>query len=94
VIDLRSLAPWDVECVVASVKKTGRLVTVHEAWVAGGIGAEIVATVMEHAGGDLTAPVARVGAAPIPIPSGSLRKHALPNVDTVRRAIVRTVSAK
>lgn len=94
VIDLRSLAPWDAETVVASVHKTGRLVTVHEAWVAGGIGAEIIATVSERIGGDLIAPVARVGAAPVPIPSGLLRKHALPNVESVRRAILTTVSAK
>jgi len=94
VIDLRSLAPWDAEMVAGSVHKTGRLMTVHEAWVAGGIGAEVIATVMERAGGDLIAPVMRVGAAPIPIPSGPLRKYALPTVESVRRAILTTVSAK
>ncbi|HEY8290926.1 MAG TPA: alpha-ketoacid dehydrogenase subunit beta [Thermomicrobiales bacterium] len=94
VIDLRSLAPWDTEMVAASVHKTGRLITVHEAWVAGGIGAEIIATVMERAGGDLIAPVIRVGAAPVPIPSGPLRKYALPTIASVRQAILTTVSAK
>lgn len=94
VIDLRSLAPWDTEIVTASVHKTGRLVTVHEAWVAGGIGAEIIATVMERVGGDLIAPVMRVGAAPVPIPSGPLRKYALPTIESVRHAILTTVSAK
>jgi pyruvate/2-oxoglutarate/acetoin dehydrogenase E1 component len=94
VIDLRSLAPWDTEMVAASVHMTGRLITVHEAWVAGGIGAEVVAAVMERAGGDLIAPVTRVGAAPVPVPSGPLRKYALPTVESVRRAILTTVSAK
>lgn len=94
VIDLRSLAPWDADLVAASVHKTGRLVTVHEAWIAGGIGAEVIATVMERVGGDLIAPVMRVGAAPVPIPSGPLRKYALPTVASVRRAILTTVSAK
>lgn len=94
IIDLRSLAPWDAEMVTASVHKTGRLMTVHEAWVAGGIGAEIIATVMECVGGDLIAPVTRVGAAPVPVPSGPLRKHALPTVESVRRAILTTMSAK
>ncbi len=94
VIDLRALAPWDAECVIASVHKTGRLVTVHEAWVTGGFGAEVIATVMERLGGDLIAPVMRVGAAAVPIPSGPLRKHALPSVASVRQAIMTTVSAK
>ena len=94
VIDLRSLAPWDAEIVTASVHKTGRLLTVHEAWVAGGIGAEIVATVMERVGGDLIAPVMRIGAAPVPIPSGPLRKYALPTVASLRQAILTTVSSQ
>lgn len=94
VIDLRSLAPWDAEMVVGSVRKTGRLVTAHEAWVAGGIGAEIVATVAERAARDLRAPVVRIGAAPVPIPSGPLRKHALPMTEDVRRAILTTMSSK
>lgn len=94
VIDLRSLAPWDAEMVTASVQKTGRLVTVHEAWVAGGIGAEIIATVMERVGGDLIAPVMRIGAVPVPIPSGPLRKYALPSVASIRQAILTTVSSQ
>ena len=96
VIDLRSLAPWDAEMVVASVQKTGRLVTAHEAWVAGGIGAEIVAVVAERAARALRgrSPIVRVGAAPVPIPSGPLRKHALPHADDVRRAILTTLSSK
>ena len=47
VIDLRSIKPWDEQCVLDSVEKTGRLVVVHEAAKSGGFGAEIIATVME-----------------------------------------------
>jgi acetoin:2,6-dichlorophenolindophenol oxidoreductase subunit beta len=96
VIDLRSLAPWDAEMVVASVQKSGRLVTAHEAWVAGGIGAEIVAVVAERAARALRggSPIVRVGAAPVPIPSGPLRKYALPHAEEVRRAVLTTLSSK
>ena len=69
VIDLRSLAPWDAETVVASVRKTGRLVTAHEAWVAGGIGAEVVAVVAERAARDLRGRRQLPGWAPRPYPS-------------------------
>jgi acetoin:2,6-dichlorophenolindophenol oxidoreductase subunit beta len=91
VIDLRSLAPWDRSAVLESVRRTGRLVTVHEAWVSGGFGAEVAAAVAESAPFALRAPVARVGAAPVPIPSGPLRAHALPSerqlVEAIRRAL-------
>ena len=87
VIDLRSLRPWDPDTVIASIRRTHRLVTVHEAWVAGGFGAEVVATVAERAMDALAAPVARVGARPVPIPSGAVRKFALPTVDGVIAAV-------
>lgn len=61
VIDLRTLKPWDREAVLTSVAKTGRLVTAHEAPVHGGIGAEIVAAVVEQAGDVLETPPVRVG---------------------------------
>jgi pyruvate/2-oxoglutarate/acetoin dehydrogenase E1 component len=87
VIDLRSLRPWDAETVLASVGRTGRLVVAHEAWVAGGFGAEVAATVAERAFEHLRAPVWRVGAKPVPIPSGRLRQHALPAVEDVAAAV-------
>ena len=62
VIDLRTLWPWDVETVLASVRKTGRLLVVHEAVQVGGFGAEIAATMAEKAFADLKAPVKRLGA--------------------------------
>ena len=85
VIDLRSLRPWDTDLVVESVRRTGRLATIHEAWVEGGFGAEIVATVAERVA--LRTPVIRVGALPVPIPSGKLRRYALPDVDRLVGAL-------
>jgi pyruvate dehydrogenase E1 component beta subunit len=63
IIDLRTLWPWDKETVLASVKKTGRLLVVHEAVQAAGFGAEIAATVAEELG----VPVKRLGAPRIPV---------------------------
>jgi 2-oxoisovalerate dehydrogenase E1 component len=68
VIDLRSLLPWDVECVVASVRRTGRALVLHEAPLTGGFGAEIAATLGREAFEWLDAPVARLGAIDTPIP--------------------------
>lgn len=92
VIDPRSLRPWDAETVLGSVRRTGRLVTAHEAWVDCGFGAEVVATVAERCLGDLLAPPVRVGAAPVPIPSGLLRAHALPNADAIVAAVRRVMA--
>jgi pyruvate/2-oxoglutarate/acetoin dehydrogenase E1 component len=61
IIDLRTLKPWDRPTVLESVAKTGRLVVAHEAAVIGGFGAEVVATVTEHAGYLLESPPVRVG---------------------------------
>ena len=91
VIDLRSLAPWDGSTVLESVRRTHRLVIVHEAWVAGGFGAEVAATVAGHLLRELHAPIARIGAEPVPVPSGALRARALPSsarlIDAVRTAV-------
>lgn len=65
VIDLRTLAPWDEETVLASVEKTGRLVAVHEGAISNGFGAEIVATVAEKAAYSLVSPPERVGHADV-----------------------------
>jgi pyruvate dehydrogenase E1 component beta subunit len=70
ILDLRTLRPLDRDAILASVRRTRRLITVHEAWVAGGIGAEVVASVVEEAPEVLVAPVIRIGAAPVPVPSG------------------------
>ncbi len=62
VIDLRSLWPWDKDCVLQSVRRTGRLLVAHESVAVGGFGAEVVATVAEHAGDALRAPARRLAA--------------------------------
>jgi pyruvate dehydrogenase E1 component beta subunit len=84
VIDLRTLKPMDVESIVASVKKTGRLVTVEEGWRQSGVGSEIAAAVMEQAFDYLDAPVARVTGKDVPMPyAANLEKLALPSVAEV-----------
>lgn len=66
VIDLRTLVPWDKETVIASVKKTGRLLVVHETWRRAGWGAEITSYVQENAFDYLDGPIRRVGAYNVP----------------------------
>ena len=68
VINLRSLRPLDTETIVASVKKTNRLISVEEGWPVAGIGAEIAAIAMEQAFDYLDAPVRRVCGADVPMP--------------------------
>ena len=87
VIDLRTLKPMDTETIVASVQKTGRLVTVEEGWQQCGVGAEIAARIMEHAFDYLDAPVARVSGKDVPMPyAANLEKLALPSVAEVVEA--------
>jgi pyruvate dehydrogenase E1 component beta subunit len=87
VIDLRTLKPMDIEAVVRSVQKTGRLVTVEEGWRQSGVGAEIAAAIMELAFDWLDAPVLRVSAKDVPMPyAANLEKLALPSVAEVIEA--------
>jgi pyruvate dehydrogenase E1 component beta subunit len=87
VIDLRTLRPMDTETLVASVKKTGRAVTVEEGWQQNGVGAEIAARLMERAFDYLDAPVARVSGKDVPMPyAANLEKLALPSVAEVVEA--------
>jgi pyruvate dehydrogenase E1 component beta subunit len=87
VIDLRTLRPMDTETIVASVKKTGRAVTVEEGWQQNGVGAEIAARIMQHAFDYLDAPVARVSGKDVPMPyAANLEKLALPSVAEVVEA--------
>jgi pyruvate dehydrogenase E1 component beta subunit len=84
VIDLRTIRPMDSETIVASVRKTGRAVTVEEGWQQSGVGAEIAARIMEHAFDYLDAPVARVSGKDVPMPyAANLEKLALPSVAEV-----------
>jgi len=68
VIDLRSIVPFDEMAVIESVRKTGRLLTVHEAPCRGGFGAEVASVVAEKAFGHLDAPIRRLGAPWTPVP--------------------------
>jgi pyruvate dehydrogenase E1 component beta subunit len=87
VIDLRTLRPMDTDTIVASVKKTGRCVTVEEGWPQAGIGAEIAARLIEHAFDYLDAPVMRVSGKDVPMPyAANLEKLALPTVADVVEA--------
>ena len=89
VIDLRSLAPFDDETVIASVKRTGRAIVVHEASRFCGYGAEVAARVSEQCFHYLEAPVLLVAGFDIPYPPPSLEEYHLPNVDRILAAIDR-----
>jgi pyruvate dehydrogenase E1 component beta subunit len=87
VIDLRTIRPMDTETIIASVQKTGRVVTVEEGWQQSGVGAEIAARIMEHAFDYLDAPVARVAGKDVPMPyAANLEKLALPSAAEVVEA--------
>jgi pyruvate dehydrogenase E1 component beta subunit len=92
VINLRSLRPLDTQTIVASVKKTNRLVTVEEGWPFAGIGAEVAMQIIEQAFDWLDAPPVRVHGVDVPLPyAANLEKLALPQpawvVDAVSRII-------
>ena len=89
VIDLRSLSPLDIDTVIASVRKTGRCVVVHEAPVTAGLGAEIAARVTQECFYHLEAPVLRVGAYSTPYPPSRLEELYLPDLDRVLDAVDR-----
>jgi pyruvate dehydrogenase E1 component beta subunit len=87
VIDLRTIRPLDIDTIVASVKKTNRLVTVEEGWPRFGLGAEMSAIMMEHAFDYLDAPVTRVTGEDVPMPyAANLEQLALPQTRDVVQA--------
>ncbi len=92
VINLRSLRPLDIDTIVASVKKTSRIVTVEEGWPFAGIGAEVNMQIIEQCFDWLDAPPVRVHGLDVPLPyAANLEKLALPQpdwvVDAVRKII-------
>ncbi len=92
VIDLRTLRPMDHATVVESVRKTHRLVTVEEGWGAMGVGAEVIARVIEHGFDDLDAPPVRVCQEDVPLPyAANLEALSLPSVEKIVKA-AKTVS--
>ena len=91
VVDLQSLSPLDLETLVGSVERTGRLVVVHEASGSGGLGAEIAARVSERCFFRLEAPVLRVTGYDVPYPPSRLEEHFLPDLDRVLDAVDRAM---
>jgi 2-oxoisovalerate dehydrogenase E1 component len=88
VIDLRSIAPLDLDTILASVHKTGRLIIVDEDFQPAGMGAEISALVTENAFDDLDAPIRRVNGLHTPVPySPALEAAVVPNKDSIAAAI-------
>jgi pyruvate dehydrogenase E1 component beta subunit len=92
IIDPRSLSPLDVETIVGSVKKTGRLVIVHEAVKQGGVAAEIIARTQRAAFYYLDSPILRVAAPFAPVPaSPALENNFVPEKHRIIRAALQTL---
>jgi 2-oxoisovalerate dehydrogenase E1 component len=88
VIDLRTIVPWDRETVLASVRKTGKAIVVHEAIMRGGFGGEVASWIASEAFDDLDGPVRRVAAKDSFVPyAPSLEAHVLPSQEEVTSAI-------
>ncbi|CCH58780.1 hypothetical protein TBLA_0A10000 [Henningerozyma blattae CBS 6284] len=94
VINLRSIRPLDIDAIIKSVKKTNHLITVESTFPQFGVGAEIIAQLMESEGFDyLDAPIERVTGADVPTPyAKELEDFAFPDPETIVRAIKNTLS--
>lgn len=88
IVDPRTLKPYDKKTIIESVKKTGKVIAVHEACKTGGFGAEIAAMISESEAFDyLDAPIKRLGGLDIPIPyNRNLERHAVPQVEDIINA--------
>jgi pyruvate dehydrogenase E1 component beta subunit len=91
VVDLRSLAPLDLETLAASVQKTGRLVITHEASGTGGLGAEIAASITERCFEYLEHAPVRVTGFGVPYPPAKLERHYLPDLDRILDGVDRVL---
>jgi pyruvate/2-oxoglutarate/acetoin dehydrogenase E1 component len=91
VIDLRTLIPYDIETILHSAKKTGRVIIVHEAPLSMGFGAELSAVIQEKAFGYLHAPIQRVAAPDVPYHFSIGDEHYRPSAKRIRLAIKRTM---
>lgn len=84
IVDLRSLSPLDMDTVTGSVKRTNRVLVVHEAVLHGGLGAEVAARIQEQAFDWLDAPVRRLGAPFAPVPASPVLEEAfVPNASLI-----------
>ncbi len=91
VIDLRTIRPLDSDTIIASVRKTSRLVTCEEGFPFAGLGSEIAMQVMEHAFDWLDAPIARVTGEDVPMPyAANLEKLALPQIEDIVATVLAT----
>ena len=88
IVDLRTVMPWDKEAVLESVRKTSKVIVLHEDNRTGGFGGEIAATIAEEAFEDLDAPVKRIAAPDSPVPfSPPLEKAFIPQVEDVTKGL-------
>lgn len=92
IIDLRTISPMDVDAMVASIRKTGRGVVVHEAPRTCGLGAEIIALINEKALFSLQAPIERVTGFDIPVPLMKSEHYYLPNPERIVSAVKKVMS--
>ncbi|PTM59821.1 alpha-ketoacid dehydrogenase subunit beta [Desmospora activa] len=92
VLDLRSLYPLDEEAILSSVRKTGRVLIVHEAPKTGGLGAELTALINEHAFLWLEAPITRVTGYDVPVPMFALEDDFRPNQERIDRAVEKVLA--
>jgi 2-oxoisovalerate dehydrogenase E1 component beta subunit len=92
VIDLRTLSPLDMAVVYESVQKNGRVVTVHEAQLNLGLGAELAARITEQCFYSLEAPVLRVGGFDIPYPPSRVEEEYLPDLDRILDMVDRSLA--
>jgi pyruvate/2-oxoglutarate/acetoin dehydrogenase E1 component len=87
IVDLRTLNPLDAEAILASVRKTGKVLIAHEATRSCGVGAEVAALIAEEAFEDLDAPIVRLTTPDVPIPfSPPLEQRVLPSLDDLKEA--------
>jgi pyruvate/2-oxoglutarate/acetoin dehydrogenase E1 component len=92
VVDLRTLSPLDKATILASARKTGRVIVVHEAVKRGGVGGDIAAMLMEEAYNDLDGPVVRIAGRNTPIPYNlNIEKACIPSVEDIIAGVLRMV---
>jgi 2-oxoisovalerate dehydrogenase E1 component len=92
IIDLRTIVPWDQECVLASVRRTNRCMVLHEDTITAGFGAEIAAVISQEAFSWLDAPVVRCAPPDVPIPyNKGMMDAVIPPIETVARQLASLV---
>ncbi|MDQ0220641.1 alpha-ketoacid dehydrogenase subunit beta [Peribacillus cavernae] len=92
IIDLRTIAPLDLDTIIQSAKKTGRVMIVHEAVKSGGVGAELAALISEKAMFYMFAPILRIAGFDTPYPFPMVEDEWLPNVERINKAIEEMLS--